>query len=239
MSGLLGRSGSPPLSTRIAERIREAIVDARFAFGEALSEENLAEAFDVSRTPIREALSLLELEGLVTIVPKSGTYIFTPTSDDIAELCDYRAGLERLALDLALVRDRTGLRDALAGVVAEMEPAVSANDMRRYGRLDQRYHLMIVEQAGNRYLERGYALILGRVSALRTQLAVHATAEPAASMTDHRGFVDLLEQRADDELRDRLTAHILRTKQHYLDAFGEGHGASAAAAGRQRRRTRP
>lgn len=231
-------SGPLPLSARIADRIRDAIVDARFGFGEALSEENLAEAFEVSRTPIREALSLLELEGLVSIVPKSGTYIFTPTSEDIAELCDYRAGLEGLALDLALSRDRSGLRDALAAILAEMEDAVSANDRRRYGRLDQQYHLTIVVQAGNRYLERGYALILGRVSALRTQLAVHATAEPAASMADHRSFVALIAQRADDDLRARLTDHILRTKANYMDAFAEGHAISAGPAGRARRRPR-
>lgn len=223
MSVASRKTGAPSLSARIAERIRDAIVDARFGFGEALSEENLAEAFEVSRTPIREALSLLELEGLVTVVPKSGTYIFTPTSEDIAELCDYRTGLERLALDLALARDRTALRDALAGVLAEMEAAVSANDMRRYGRLDQRYHLVFVERAANRYLERGYALILGRVSALRTQLAFRAEVEPQASMADHRRFLELIDRHADGECGDLLVEHVQRVKRNYLAVYPDGH----------------
>lgn len=238
MSGLVRKSGSPSLSARIAERIRDAIVDARFSFGEALSEENLAEAFEVSRTPIREALSLLELEGLVSIVPKSGTYIFTPTPEDIAELCDCRAGLELMALDLALHRDPAGLRDALAAILPEMEAAAAAQDMRRYGRCDRRYHLAIVERAGNRYLERGYALILGRVSALRTQLAVHDSLEPDASLADHRAFVDLIDRGARSELHERLSDHILRIKAHYRAVFDGQESERPVENGRSRRRAK-
>ena len=73
---------TPPrksLVPTIADKIRAAIVDAELDFGENLSEDTLASAFEVSRTPVREALNLLQMEGLVIIVPKSGTYVFTPT----------------------------------------------------------------------------------------------------------------------------------------------------------------
>ena len=94
---------TPPrksLVPTIADKIRAAIVDAELDFGENLSEDTLASAFEVSRTPVREALNLLQMEGLVIIVPKSGTYVFTPTLEDIAELCDYRVGLEKQAIAL-------------------------------------------------------------------------------------------------------------------------------------------
>ena len=60
-----------------ADRIREAIVQGRMKLGEPLSENYLAETLQVSKTPIREALSLLNMEGLVNIVPQKGTFVFS------------------------------------------------------------------------------------------------------------------------------------------------------------------
>ncbi|NIY97324.1 MAG: GntR family transcriptional regulator [Oceanospirillaceae bacterium] len=212
-------TGKQPLARRIAADIRDAIIDARFEFGEALSEENLAAAFGVSRTPIREALNLLQLEDLVTIVPKSGTYIFTPGLEDIAMLCDYRAGLEMQALDLALEHARPELAEALATIASEMEQFVAAGDIRAYGRLDARYHQAIIDHAGNLYLERGYAMIIGRVSALRTQLAVRAEGEPGRSLADHKAMPGLIAQKQVAEVRNLLALHVGQTKVNYTNAY--------------------
>jgi len=224
------------LPDRIAEQIREAIVDARLSFGEALSEEDLAAAFDVSRTPVREALGQLQREGLVKIVPKSGTYVFTPTLGDIAALCEYRAGLELQAVDLAMTRNGVALRDRLTVLVAGMVDAINAGDMRSYGRLDTQYHLAFLDGSENRYLQQGYALILGQVSALRTQLAVHTKAEPARSFEDHRLIIDLLGGGDRRRLRRVLSAHILRTEKNYISAFRSGAAESEPRIDRLRRR---
>jgi DNA-binding GntR family transcriptional regulator len=212
-------AASTTLPERIAQQIRDAIVDARLSFGEALSEENLAAAFEVSRTPVREALDQLQREGLVKIVPKSGTYVFTPTLADIAALCEYRAGLELQAVALAAARNGVALHDRLATLVAGMAKAIAAGDLRGYGRLDTQYHLAFLEGSENRYLQQGYTLILGQVSALRTQLAVHTEAEPARSFDDHRLIIALLADGDLRRLRRVLSAHILRTEKNYVSAF--------------------
>jgi DNA-binding GntR family transcriptional regulator len=210
---------SKPLPERIAQQIREAIVDARLSFGEALSEENLAAAFEVSRTPVREALDQLQREGLVKIVPKSGTYVFTPTLADIAALCEYRAGLELQAVELAAARNGDALRRRLTDLADGMAKVIKSGDMCGYGRLDTQYHLAFLEGSENRYLQQGYTLILGQVSALRTALAVHTEAEPARSFADHRLIIDLLAQGNLRRLRTVLRAHILRTEKNYVSAF--------------------
>lgn len=212
--------GKQSLARKIAGDIREAIIDARFEFGEALSEENLAAAFGVSRTPIREALSLLQLEELVTIVPKSGTYIFTPDLQDIGMLCDYRAGLEMQALNLALAHAPAELATALQDIAQQMEAAVGRDDIRAYGRLDARYHQAIIDHAGNSYLERGYAMIIGRVSALRTQLASRAEGEPLRSLADHKDMPRLISEDCHPEVRKMLAHHVGQTKVNYTNAFG-------------------
>ena len=207
------------LASSIAERIRGAIVDAEFLFGENLSEDMLAAAFDVSRTPVREALNILQMQELVHIVPKSGTYVFTPTQEDIAELCDFRVGLEDQAMRLALVCNRKKLVSQLKKQYDLMRAAIDDDDLRAYGRCDTEFHLAFFRVCGNRYLARAYDSILGRVAALRTHLAIGAEGEPARSFADHAVIIELAEADKPGELREILEAHIMRTKTNYLNAF--------------------
>ncbi len=207
------------MSAAVADRIRQAIVNADFDFGEALSEENLAAAFDVSRTPVREALYVLQLEGLVNIVPKSGTYVFTPNPDDILEMSEYRAGLELQAAELAIGRAPAALASALEELAMQMREAVEAGDIRRYGQIDTLYHLEFLEKAGNRYLMQGYRMIMGRVAALRTQLALYARNEPKRSMQDHELMIRLVRDGNLPRLRTVLRAHVMRTTDNFMQAF--------------------
>jgi DNA-binding GntR family transcriptional regulator len=207
------------LVATITDKIRAAIVDAEFQFGESLSEDNLAGAFDVSRTPVREALNQLQLEGLVRIIPKSGTYVFTPTVEEIVELCEYRAVLEEQAVRLIAKEQLAGAATGLREQVAAMKTAIAADDMRAYGRADTAYHLVFFRHCGNRYLRNGYELILGRVSSLRTHLAISTEGEPERSFQDHGEMIDLLARDSRSALAKMLKAHVLRTKDNYISAF--------------------
>ncbi|MEO9338450.1 GntR family transcriptional regulator [Mesorhizobium sp. SB112] len=207
------------LAITIADKIRAAIVDAEFEFGENLSEDILANAFEVSRTPVREALNLLQMEGLVSIVPKSGTYVFTPTLEDIAELCDYRTGLEQQAVMLTPDHELPSQAAKLQEMLGAMTEAVDNDDMRAYGRADTEFHLVFLRGCGNRYLQNAYNLVLGRVAALRTHLAITAEGEPDRSYLDHKAMIALLASGERGRLSATLRAHILRTKDNYLNVF--------------------
>ncbi|MBB3609542.1 GntR family transcriptional regulator [Rhizobium sp. BK602] len=207
------------LAVTIADRIRTAIVDAEFEFGESLSEDTLAAAFDVSRTPVREALNILQMEGLVMIVPKSGTYVFTPTMDDIAELCDFRICLEQQAVTLTPVEATGSTVVELKRQLAAMDQAITTGDMQLYGRADTAFHLAFFQNCGNRYLQNAYSRILGRVASLRTHLAIRAEGEPERSYRDHADMIMLLANGERASLLVILAAHILRTKDNYLNAF--------------------
>lgn len=211
--------GKSSMSAMVADRLRQAIVNADFDFGEALSEESLAAAFEVSRTPVREALYVLQLEGLVSIVPKSGTYVFTPNPDDIVEMCEYRAGLELHAAELAAARDPKALADTLEDISLRMKAALREGNIRRYGQLDTLYHLEFLEKSGNRYLMQGYRMIMGRVSTLRTQLALNARNEPKRSMKDHELMIGLVREGNISRLKSVLRAHVMRTTDNFMQAF--------------------
>ncbi|GIS36642.1 MAG: hypothetical protein Ct9H90mP8_0620 [Pseudomonadota bacterium] len=79
-----------------AERIREAIVEGRLKMGESLPENFLAQNLQVRKPPIREALSFLNMEGLVNMYPKKGTFVFSMEKPEIIELCELVFPLESL-----------------------------------------------------------------------------------------------------------------------------------------------
>jgi len=90
------------LSQRVMLRLREAIIDGEFELGAVISEEMIARSFGVSRTPVREAMGQLQLQGLVVIRPQVGSFVFTPSAADISALCAFRKRFSMFARRLIL-----------------------------------------------------------------------------------------------------------------------------------------
>ena len=86
---------------RAYEQIRRAIVEGRYEAGRRLIEKNLAEEFELSRTPVREALRMLESEGLVVSLPNKGAVVRPLSSHDVYDIYDLRVRLESLAAERA------------------------------------------------------------------------------------------------------------------------------------------
>src|SRR5690606_32899272 len=90
------------LTESVIKRLRAAIVSGDFALGQPLSERQLAELLEVSKTPVREALAQLRLEGLVRIQPQRGALVFTLSQREVVEICELRQALEASALRRAM-----------------------------------------------------------------------------------------------------------------------------------------
>src|SRR5579864_9777932 len=91
-------------SAAATELIREAIIDGRLPPGQRLKEEELAQELGISRTPVREALLILQAEGLVTAVPNRGAVVRTYTESDLVDMYELRALLESFAAHQAAKR---------------------------------------------------------------------------------------------------------------------------------------
>lgn len=202
------------LTEMVAARLEQAIVDGEFRLGEAISEEMLAKSFGVSRTPVRDALTALQRAGLVVILPKRGSFVFRPTADDAAALCEYRLVLEREGLRLSHQLAPAQTLAAMNGAIAEMEQSLLA-DAVAYGRADTRFHQTSLDYCGNPYLSEGYRLASGKVSALRTHLTAHVDERRVISLGEHRRMAELFAQGKLDTLFDLLAEHIARTRQVY------------------------
>ena len=217
----MSKSVEKSLALRLADNIREAIVSARLDLGEALSEESLAAAFEVSRTPVREALALLQTEGLVNVVAKSGSYVFSPTEVDIVELCEHRVTLEVEASRRSLERNPEVTLQALRDALTQMSSALEQDDRLSYGAADTEFHSSFFKFSANRYLVDAYERNLGRVAALRTHLAQRARHEPDRSFKDHWRMIELAETGNYRALATLLSQHILRTRESYIVTLRE------------------
>jgi DNA-binding GntR family transcriptional regulator len=204
------------LTDLAVERIRAAIVEGGLAFGEQLSEAALAVNLGISKTPVREALLRLRMDGLVDIQPQRGTFVFTLDADEVKELTAFREIIETEALGLAMRRDRAGLVDALRANLARM-PKGKGFDPRRVHALDTEFHETIVGASGNRYLIEAYALAGRRIEALRYRLPV-GDAQVEHCQQNHARIVARI---ADGDVRragSALREHVLSTRDSYLAA---------------------
>ena len=210
------------LAATVADRVRQAIIDLELPLGGELSEVGLAQRLGVSRTPVREALYLLQLQGMVTIVPQRGSYVFFPTEQDLIDLCEYRIVLEQRALRFALERHAAATLAALRAAHAAMEAALRARDALGYARADTAFHDALIRNCRNRYLQDGYALIGGPIATLRTHLSVQIDGEQDRSCPEHAQIADQFAAGDVPALDALLQSHILHTRTSYLRALRDG-----------------
>jgi len=207
------------LSQKVMIRLRQAIIEGELKLGAVIAEEMLAQSFGVSRTPVREAMSLLQAQGLVVVKPQVGSFVFTPSADDIVELCTFRIVIEPKAAELAYRHDRDGALKVMKAAVAEMKRALAVKDTLAYGSADTAFHDALFAHCGNHYLMQSYQLIAGRVAALRTNLSSPIDIQTPASFDQHRKLLQLFEDGKFGEFAKLMTAHITSSGHAYARAL--------------------
>lgn len=141
-----------PLRDVVFNTLRTAIITGEFAPGERLMEISLAERLGVSRTPVREAIRKLELEGLVIMIPRRGAEVARITEAGLKEVLEVRCALEELAVELACKRiDEEGLA-RLKEAHREFVEAVKNGDTLEITNQDEAFHECIFEQSRNNRL---------------------------------------------------------------------------------------
>ncbi len=143
-----------PLRDVVFENLREAIVEGKLKPGQRLMEVQLAEQLGVSRTPVREAIRKLELEGLVVMLPRKGAYVADMSLKDIIDVLEIRASLEGLAASLAAERISDEDIKKLESIVDEFKDSVNESDVEYLLKKDVEFHECIFEAANNKKLHQ-------------------------------------------------------------------------------------
>lgn len=205
------------LADEVAQRIRQAIFDGRFAPGSQLREVELAGRLEVSRGPVREALLQLEREGLVQIRWHRGAHVTMLSAEDATELFGLRDALERLAVSRVVERATEEDLAALDALVDRMDRADSDHDLLH---LDMAFHDAVYAAAGHRRLGEAWWAIRSQIHLfLLNRVAVsddyrdHVPAE-------HRALVAALRARDAERAAVLFAEHLHVAYRRLLEHTG-------------------
>jgi len=186
-------------------RLLSEIQLGRLSPGDRLTEVELAQRLGTSRTPVREAIRMLEADGLVTHTPRIGAVIRQLDYGEITELYEMRAVLEGAAARFAARAAYPSELDAFEEINAEM--AAATNDVERLFEANRQFHDILCNAARNRFLLRAVEgvqrtlLILGR-----STMGEEARAQ--AAVAEHARLIDALRARDEDDAEAAMRAHI-------------------------------
>ncbi|MHC1749491.1 MAG: GntR family transcriptional regulator [Cellulosilyticaceae bacterium] len=196
-----------PLRDIVFQTLRKAILTGELEPGARLMETQLGEKLGVSRTPIREAIRKLELEGLVIMVPRKGAQVAQFTEKDIEDVLEVRAALEALAARLACKKmdDRAFLRLQL--VIAEYEYAAKENDIEVMIQKDVEFHETIFNATENEKLIQLFNNLREQVH--RYRIAYLKNIEDSEAVrVEHIELLEALKSQNEDLASNLASKHI-------------------------------
>jgi DNA-binding GntR family transcriptional regulator len=203
-----------PLARVITAELRDDILHARLRPGQRLLQEQLAVRFGTSRIPVREALSQLEGEGLVHLLPHAGARVVKLDPEELAEIYHVRGRLEPLAIAFSSPRlSDLQLRD-LRLQVEEMEVVTkdpTPQNLLQFNLIDLRFHLASYAAARMPRLLRMIDGLIKSAQPYRVAFSLHVP-RMDVQYADHRLLLDALERRDPESAASILEVHIRRTR---------------------------
>ena len=205
------------LTDRVHRAIKDRILSQEIEVGSRLHDDELAVQLGVSRTPVREAIMRLAQEGLVEIIPRSGTRVRTFSEKDIEDIWDLRAALESLAVRKAVRRiDAAQLRH-LRSMHEQSAAGMKVGETKSALEFDQEMHRLVLQASGNRRLQDIMATINDLVELFRNIGA--KTPFHRGFTYRHREILLALERRDAGAAARALSEHIERSKTELLRDF--------------------
>ncbi|WP_051298091.1 GntR family transcriptional regulator [Brevibacterium album] len=221
---------SPPrrgdaLGDQVADDLRRQIVTRGIEAGASLVETRLAEIYQVSRGPVRDALRILANEGLVETSGRS-VRVLGLTREDIDELFRLRLAMEQMALTEAFGSRREGLLALLRSAIADMEAAVAAGDPAAFTLADLTFHSAFGTASGLRRVQSVWSQYRGSISNLLLVANLdHIDLQP--SLKKHQQLLVMIEDGNDDAALAELAHHVdasrVRVREHFTDAQPDHH----------------
>ena len=191
----------------IADALEELVFTGVFSDGDRLDELRLARQFDVSRTPIREALQRLVSSGLAEQIPRRGVFIRQPGPVELMEMFETMAEIEGVCGRLAAQRISEAALDDLDAANIRCNAAVQAGDTDGYYRENEHFHHVIYHEAGNAFLEQEALRLHRRLKPFR-RLQLRFRGRMAQSMAEHETIVAALRAGEAERAAEALRGHV-------------------------------
>jgi len=201
-----------PVRDQVLRKLRNAIVSGRFQPGQRLRERELVALMGVSRTPIREALRRLELEGLITTAPYRGPVVTHATLEDARQLYETRAALEGQAVALFTQKADGPALARLKGYIDDAKQALARKRPAGVLTANNAFHDELAGGCGNALVHSLIANLRDRIVLLRVE-SLSYPGRRARAIAEHRAIVRMIERGDADGARRLIEQHIMRAWQ--------------------------
>lgn len=208
---------NPPIREQVLKQMRELIVSNAIPSGNRLYEEKLAAELGVSRTPVREALHLLEREGFLESIPRVGYMVKIPSIEDFEEIIEIRKALESLTAIWAAYRLDKKMMAELNDNLSKSAKVIKEGKIDKYMELNEEYHEIIDRASGkkricemNRTL-RDYVYFYRIREILDKKLAKN-------SVNEHKRIVRAMKKKDEEAIRKEIAIHLEGIKKNVLSS---------------------
>jgi len=210
-----------PLREIVFEHLREAIITGMLRPGERLMELQLAEEMGVSRTPVREAIRKLELEGLIIMVARRGAYVSDLSMRDIAETFEIRGALESLAAGLAAERIAPEELEQLERTLVSIGECIETSDIQQIVTLDEEFHAILFAASRNQRLSQIVSNLREQITRFR-RTSLSTPGRFKAVFQEHKGIVEAISER-NSNLAQALAKEHIENAEHSLMEWVREH----------------
>jgi DNA-binding GntR family transcriptional regulator len=200
---------SIPAGERVYRWLRERILDGSIAGGQMVTEGEISEAVDVSRTPVREALLQLAAEGVLELYPKRGALVLAVSAAELREVLIARALIEPWAARAVAGRgDRTRVSEAMREATAAARAALNAEDARAFQDADLDFHRRLLSAAGNRLLAGFYGSLRDRELRAGMFAVFSDPVRSKIGMVQHDAIADAVERGDGEAAAAAMVEHL-------------------------------
>lgn len=201
---------------KLRDVLEEDIINGRLLPGERLDPEALAKQFNVSRTPIREAIQQLSVSGLVTVLPKKGTFVAKVSIDQLIEMFEVMAELEGMCGRLAARRISAVELQLLSDALLRCEAAASQGNPDDYYYENEDFHNCIYTASHNGFLATEARQLKQRLKPYR-RLQLQFRHRMANSMREHREIYTAIESGDASRAEQVMREHVLIQGERFSD----------------------
>lgn len=211
---------------QIADMLRDMIMTGEIREGDKIKENELCSSMGVSKTPLREALRVLSVEGLIELVPNRGAFVTRPEFTEIREMFDIMVLLEGFCARSACEKMDQKDFSLLEKLHGQLEQKFASDDQEGYIQINNQYHSLVQELAGNRSLNQIIDGLRKRVLLYRFQ-SLTAQGRMDESIQEHRELLEIFRKRNHKKAEVLMQNHLkkqlaaLEKLTHHLEAAHE------------------
>ncbi len=209
-----------PLRDVVFNTLREAILKGDLQPGERLMEITLANKLGVSRTPVREAIRKLELEGLVIMIPRKGAQVAKITESDLNDVLEVRLGLEGLVMQFACERINEEQLEKIRASMEEFKTRIHDEDITRLAEADVKFHELIYESTNNKRLIQIINNLREQIYRYRIEYLKDQTSRELL-VEEHREIYEAIKNRDFVSAYESMKNHITNQQKTIIKSLRE------------------